>query len=93
MHLSNANANALVQLLQNEGLMIIDPGDGHVAGQMNTDELEAVLNSIDQNNFVIDTYTQEPEEHIEEGKATMIDFGRNAEQFEAYLNVLKEMVN
>jgi len=88
MNLSNSNSSALLQLLQNEGVEGLDPYGGVIP----IDTLKQALNNIEQNDFMLNTYTQEPTEESEEGKATVMDFGRSYEQISRYINGLKEMI-
>jgi len=89
MNLANPNALALIQLLENEGMGNLEkPG-----GSINVDSLRTVLDNIDQNRYLLQTYTQEPSEETNPGQATMIDQGRSYERMERYINGLREMVD
>jgi hypothetical protein len=88
MNISNSNAAALIQLLSNEGMGQLDP----VSGELNAYMLKNIIEGIDQNDFVMNSYTQDvTEEKIENGP-TSIDFGRSYQQLSGYINKLREMV-
>tara|TARA_Y100000310_G_scaffold55023_1_gene50439 strand:+ start:19701 stop:20432 length:732 start_codon:yes stop_codon:yes gene_type:complete len=88
MNIANDNSMALIQLLNNEGMSNLDP----YGGTINADELKAAISNIESNDFIIDTYTQEPGE-VEGGIGKAYDFGRSYEQLKRYINRLKEMIN
>ena len=96
MHLSNDNASALISLLSNEGMQSLDT----YGGSLNTAELKIVINNIEQNDFVLKTYTREPSDSQEPGIATqepgqarIIDHGRSYERLTRYIENLKVMIN
>jgi len=88
MNLSNYNADALLNLLSNEGMEELDT----IGGSLNVSILKDIINKIEQDDYVINTYTEEPsEEHIENGPS-LYHGGRSSEQFSEYLYILKEMI-
>jgi hypothetical protein len=93
MNVSNANARALLELLSNEGMEGLSGDDEGIGGTLNVAELKNTINNIEQNNYVLNTYTQEPTMEKEEGKPTMYDGGRSYEQLSRYINGLKEIIN
>ena len=89
LNVSNSNSVALISLLQNEGMGNLDP----YGGVLNISELKNAITNIEQNNYILDSYTQEPMEQREEGKATIYDGGRSYQQLQRYIEALKQMVN
>ena len=89
INIANANSVALIQLLQNEGMSNLDP----YGGTLNIDELKAAIKNIEDNDFTINTYTQEPTEEKTPGQAAMYDHGRSYSQLSSYIDRLKNMIS
>ena len=90
MNVANGNAFAIIQMLANEGLNI-DPNE--YGGVINIDELETIINKLEQEEYLVQPYVQEPTEEIGEQGATIYDQGRSYEQLSRYIDKLKEMIN
>ena len=89
MNVANANANAIIQLLSNEGMGQLDP----YGGTLDSTQLKTVISNIEQNSYLLDTYTKEPTEDISEGRPIIIDMGRSYERLKGYIDNLKKMIN
>lgn len=90
MNLSNSNAIALLQMLANEGVSI---GQDAYSGVIDINQLDEAINRLEQEEYVMQPYTQRPSEETGEHGAKMYDMGRSYEQLKRYLDGLRKMIN
>lgn len=89
MNVSQDNAIALLQMLRNEGVNVSDD----MAGYLDIDELSQAIQQIENNEYMIETYTRPTYEQTEDDKPRYTDFGVAQDQIMGYLQGLKQMIN
>ena len=88
-NVANANSDALIQLLSNEGMGQLDPYNG----ELDINLLKTTIQNIEQNNYIMQPYTQPSTVEQMENGSTFIDYGRSYEQLKGYIDMLKNMIN
>jgi hypothetical protein len=90
VNITNSNAHALLSLLSQEGVSSISGG---LSGKININELKNAILDIENNDYILETHTQEPYQNVEEGSPTVYNGGRSVDQFKSYFEKLKQMIN
>ncbi len=91
LNVANENAYAIIRMLYNEGIPIASSAD--LIGQIEVGALEIAIDNIEQNDYMMQAYTQKPTEEINEQSGGYYDQGRSYEQLKGYLEALREMIN